>query len=79
VTDISYSELTRDEIKQLSDTLIKSKLIEKYNRDQLMETKFDKSTMNKLINRPMKILIDDESDKAYVVIIGENGHIRAKY
>lgn len=68
MSEVGYEDLSRSELSQLTTALIKSKLIEKYNKDQLFETKFDRITINELINKPRNIMIDEENDKAYVVI-----------
>jgi len=68
MSEIGFEDLSKKELEQLTSALIKSKLITKYNKDELFESKFDKSTINELINKPKLIKCDDTNDKAYVLI-----------
>ena len=58
MSKVSYADSTERALQQLTSALIKSKLINKYDRDKLFETQLDKTTINELINKPKNIKVD---------------------
>jgi hypothetical protein len=47
-----YEKLSGEEMVQLKKSFLRAKLIDKYEADELVDNKFDKSLIIQLISRP---------------------------
>jgi hypothetical protein len=54
MVSFNYSDLTKEEMLQLSSSLIKSKLISEIFREPLEEKKFSMNTIKSLIEEPKR-------------------------
>lgn len=72
MANINYESLQYDEIENLKKSLLKAKLITKYDKEKLEEVQFDKTTVNELINKPKLIQFNADDDRVFVETMVNN-------